>query len=270
MGHTPFLPNGLTQRLLQKGFTTSELLASGASMMSKKDGQLIDTLRRRVVFPVRDNEGVVGFVGRRDVIIDRGGKCENQGHLPPKYMNFTDTALYRKDEALIWSTGPAGPGDQVVVVEGVMDCLAVAITASRSGRLTGDRRIVPVCTSGKNMSSGQWKAIKAIGPSRVAVALDSSDDVTRAEVEKHVCGARAAGIADVVVVNWDGAGQGVKDPAEVLQSHGAGAVMARLAAAKPLSPPLPSRLARRGREVEEMSDGALPAPPPGPDLGLST
>ena len=249
VGHTPAAADGLTKRLLAKGYTEEELLASGVSTRTKQNGTVIDTMRRRVVFPVRDEQGVIGFIGRRDLEPDRERKTEaevekwalDNGYkeCPPKYINFPNTSLYRKAEALIWLTGPAQPGDSVVLVEGVMDSLAVAIAALNAGRLTGPRRIVPVCTSGKSMSTSQWARVAACKPKRVAIGLDSSGDVKNEERQAAVMAAEQAGIAEVVVVKWEPVGKDAtdaseaKDPADVLKANGPEAVLANLRAAMP-------------------------------------
>ena len=242
VGHTPGAIDGVTKRLLARGYTREELLAAGVSCITKS-GNTIDMMRQRVIFPVRDEEGIIGFVGRRDLEPDRKGETEaaveawalDNGYKerPPKYMNFPNTTLYQKSEALVWLTGPAQPGDSVVLVEGVMDALAVAIAALETSRLVGNKRIVPVCTSGKSMSTSQWARVAACKPKRVAIGLDSSGDVKNEERQAAVTAARKAGISEVVVVKWGPTG---KDPGDVLKANGPEAVLANLRAAVPLKP----------------------------------
>lgn len=277
VGHTPAHEADLVERLAAKGFLPDELLASGLAVAGKS-GDLIDTLRRRVVFPVRDEHGVIGFIGRRDMHPDRAEMSPAEAEewaaeqgiraLPPKYMNTPSTVLCDKSTALYWPVGQSRPGDRVVVVEGVVDALATAVASFEVGRLTAtSRRVVPVAASGKGVSQEHWAAIGVTQPSGVAIGLDTD---AAGDTARLVAGARRAGIANLFIIDWrPSPSSPAKDPAEVLELHGAEAVAACWQATKPLTPRVPSRPARPGRGME-MGDSALPASPSnGQDLGLS-
>lgn len=260
-------------------FSDAELDAAGLVALGRGGG-LIDYFRHRVVFPIRDEHGIVGFVGRRDLYPDRANMTAVEAEqwasshaireLPPKYINTRETVLYDKKKVLYWPVGLARPGDRVVVVEGVIDALAVAVASLEGGRLSGGReRVVPVAACGKSMSSAQWQAIARTEPSRVALGLDA--DASSRDWADLVAGARQADIEHLALIDWrPSTTSPAKDPAEVLQTHDAGAVMDRLKASTLLSSPgHSSRVTRSAAGAEEMS-ADLPAPPPGPDLGLST
>jgi DNA primase len=93
------------------------LLATGL-IIAKDNGQYYDRFRDRIVFPIRDARGrTIGF----------GGRTLGDGE--PKYLNSPETVLFHKGRELygLYEARQALRHiDQLVVVEGYMDTVALA------------------------------------------------------------------------------------------------------------------------------------------------
>jgi DNA primase len=86
VGYAPQGWTVLLEHLQTAGFTGREVLAAGLARRTRR-GTLIDTFRDRVMCPVREETGAVaGFIGRA---------APAAGPDVPKYLNTSDTALYR-------------------------------------------------------------------------------------------------------------------------------------------------------------------------------
>lgn len=115
-----FAPGGWSN-VLDKFGTTREaaerLLATGL-IIRKDNGQHYDRFRERIIFPIRDSRGrTVGF----------GGRALGDGE--PKYLNSPETVLFHKGRELygLYEARQALRHiDQLVVVEGYMDVVALA------------------------------------------------------------------------------------------------------------------------------------------------
>ena len=153
----------LTDHLRAGGVTDDELLVMDLSARTR-GGRLIDTMRNRVIVPVSDSHGrIQGFIGR-DVT----------GHpAAPKYRNPTRTPVFDKAQAIYRPTqGALGSRGQAVVVEGVLDALALAAAAAAEG--IGDR-IAPCSANGVSVSPAQARLVLQLSPHPVRVALDGDD-----------------------------------------------------------------------------------------------
>src|SRR5210317_2167201 len=96
---------------------TEKLLATGM-IIAKDNGQHYDRFRDRIMFPIRDARGrTIGFGGR------------TMGDGEPKYLNSPETVLFHKGREL-YGLHEARQAlrqiDQLVVVEGYMDTVALA------------------------------------------------------------------------------------------------------------------------------------------------
>ena len=117
VGYAPAGWDHLVRFLRGRGFTDKELILSGLASESRRGGA-IDRFRGRLIWPIRDITGeVIGFGARKLREDDQG----------PKYLNTSETPLYRKSQVLygidlakkeIARTGRA------VVVEGYTDVMA--------------------------------------------------------------------------------------------------------------------------------------------------
>lgn len=84
-GYAPRAWTALTDHLRQQlAATDEELLAAGLARVSRR-GTLIDTFRDRLILPLTDTHGIVGFVARRNPTRD------DDPAAGPKYLN-TDTS----------------------------------------------------------------------------------------------------------------------------------------------------------------------------------
>ena len=96
---------------------TERLLATGL-IIRKDNGKHYDRFRDRIMFPIRDARGrTIGFGGR------------DMGDGEPKYLNSPETVLFHKGRELygLYEARQAlRQIDQLVVVEGYMDVVALA------------------------------------------------------------------------------------------------------------------------------------------------
>ncbi|MFA5960777.1 MAG: DNA primase [Tatlockia sp.] len=124
--------NGETAKRYQLGYASSgwqtletqfkqlsnELIATGM-IIQNESKKTYDRYRHRIMFPIHDRHGrIVGFGGRA---ID--------GEQKPKYLNSPETVLFQKSRELYGLhqiLQRKQPIDQVVIVEGYMDVIALA------------------------------------------------------------------------------------------------------------------------------------------------
>jgi DNA primase len=112
-------PGGQTllRRLTQEKFTPEQLDASGL-LRHREDGSLYDAFRGRLMFPIHNESGkVIAFGGR-------AMRDQDQ----PKYLNSSETPLYRKSSVL-YNLHRARDGmrrsGRAVLVEGYMDVIGL-------------------------------------------------------------------------------------------------------------------------------------------------
>ena len=143
VGHTPGTSTGLVSALRQQAFSSDELVDAGLATRRTEDGMLFDYYRQRVLVPVRDQAGrVCGIVGRN--IGDERW---------PKYKNSPRTCTYDKSINMYQPLpAPSSSSGQVVVVEGTLDAMAIAVAAIRSSRAD---EFCPTTQSGRELSSAQ-------------------------------------------------------------------------------------------------------------------
>lgn len=194
---------GLTRYLRGQGVSEVELLELDLAQRSR-NGQLIDTYRGRLIVPVvRDHGRIDGFIGRDTTGDPRA----------PKYRNPTRTATFDKSTALYRPIHHRlDRAANVVIVEGVLDALAIAATAARRHE---DSRFAPVTTSGVTVSGAQAQAVLELHPKPPVIALDGdsagregTDRWLAALCIEHSRAALVTRLPELV------------DPAEWLQHHG--------------------------------------------------
>ncbi len=115
-----YAPDGWSNVLDKFGKTpeaTERLLATGL-IIRKDNGKHYDRFRDRIMFPIRDARGrTIGF----------GGRALGDGE--PKYLNSPETVLFHKGRelyGLFEARQALRHIDQLVVVEGYMDVVALA------------------------------------------------------------------------------------------------------------------------------------------------
>lgn len=190
VGHTPGRYGGLVATLRSWGFTDDELVDAGVA--SHHSGRpLSDFYRQRALIPVRDHQQrICGIVGR-NVGDDRY----------PKYLNPPRTAAYDKSTILYQPlSAPTHPDGRVIVVEGTLDVLAIAVAAVRSGQAD---RFCPVTQSGKQLSAAQLYAIVEMTTAAPMIAFDG-DTAGRNAAEHLARRVRDRGLATDIVDLPDG------------------------------------------------------------------
>jgi DNA primase len=119
LGYATGSKSALKEHLAKAGFTTAEMVASGMLIGGDDIPVAYDRFRHRVMFPITDLKGrVVAFGGRA---LDPDA--------PAKYLNSPETPLFHKGAVLFnahAARGPAHDKNQVIVVEGYMDVIALA------------------------------------------------------------------------------------------------------------------------------------------------
>jgi DNA primase len=118
LGYAPSDGRALSRKLAESGFTPEVCEASGLLVPGRESGHAMDRFRRRVIFPIAHESGkVVAFAGRA------------LGDDQPKYLNSSETPIYTKSRILyhLHCSGAAIRRlDLAILVEGYMDCIALA------------------------------------------------------------------------------------------------------------------------------------------------
>jgi DNA primase len=117
VGFAPSAWDQVLTRGQRAGFSVGELRAAGLAQKGRSGGEY-DRFRARIMFPVRDRRGRVRGFGARALRADQR----------PKYVNSSETELYRKSETLYGidrARAPMAKAGQAVVVEGYTDVLAL-------------------------------------------------------------------------------------------------------------------------------------------------
>ncbi len=202
VGHTLAGSDPVVSHLRRSGFGTDELVDAGLARRRPGGEGVVDAYRDRVLLPVRDADGqVIGLVGR------------NVGDPRwPKYTNPPRTLAYDKSANLYQPLpAPADASGQVVVVEGTLDALAVAVTALRTG---SPSRFCPVTQSGRELSGTQMATILSLHTSSPVLGFDGDRAGTDSAVRYSLAFARLGAEAAVTVLP-DG-----QDPASWLAAQG--------------------------------------------------
>jgi len=160
-GHTPARADGLVNALQARGFNQHELVDAGLAHRQPGGGPLSDFYRQRVLIPIRDDhQRIVGLIGRNVGDQQRWAKYTNPPH----------TAVYDKSTNLYQPLAtPADPDGAVVVVEGTLDAMAIAIAAIRTGQAS---RFCPVTQSGRELSPAQVDRVLAMHAEGPILAFD--------------------------------------------------------------------------------------------------
>ncbi|GHE06918.1 MobF family relaxase [Klenkia taihuensis] len=127
IGLAPQEWTGLVDYLRRGGASDLELLASGLASRTTRGG-VVDRFRDRVMFAIQDDDGIVGWIGRRHPDAD------TQPHpASPKYLNTAETVAFTKGQqlfGLVESRRDIARGATAVLVEGPLDALAVTMAGA--------------------------------------------------------------------------------------------------------------------------------------------
>jgi len=105
--------SSLYEQLRKEGFSEDDIVKSG--VVSKKDKNVYDFFRNRIIFPVIDLRGnVIAFGGR---VMDNS---------LPKYLNTGDTEAFKKRQNLFALNLAKNSGkDYIILAEGYMDVISL-------------------------------------------------------------------------------------------------------------------------------------------------
>jgi DNA primase len=198
IGYAPGDGQALFRQLSGSDFDKETLEKSGLVLYDAERQRSYDRFRRRIIFPIANDAGkVVAFAGRA------------LGEDQPKYLNSPETAIYTKSRVLYHLDRAAQATrklDYAILVEGYMDCIAVASS--------GIENVVASC--GTSLTEGQ---IRLLGryTRRVVVNYDP-DSAGMAATERSLALLLEAGFEAKVL-----ALPGGLDPDEFIRKRGAGA-----------------------------------------------
>ncbi len=201
--------DSLSRHLLDKGFTTEEILKADLGRRSERDGGLYDTFRQRVTFPTWSLQGdVVGF-GARALRPDQG----------PKYLNSAETQVFSKSRVMygLDKAKSAISRGSALVVEGYTDVIALheaGITET-------------VATNGVALTESHFELLKRF--SDRAVLMFDADDAGKGATERGFGLHHRIGLEVLVAPLPDG-----RDPAEVVKEDGPEAIRKIIETAQPL------------------------------------
>jgi len=140
LGYAPGDGQALT-RHLSGGYESELLEKSGLVVRDAERNRHYDRFRRRIVFPIANDSGkVVAFAGRA------------LGDEQPKYLNSPETPIFTKGRVLYHLDRAAQAIrklDYAILVEGYMDCIAVASS--------GIENVVASC--GTSLTEGQIRLL---------------------------------------------------------------------------------------------------------------
>jgi len=206
LGYAPANGHALTRRLSETGFSTELLEKSGLVQRAAEGDRRFDRFRRRIIFPIVNESGkLVAFGGRA------------LGDDQPKYLNSPETPIYTKSRVL-YHLDRAGSAirklDCAVLVEGYMDCIAVASS--------GIENVVASC--GTSLTESQVRLLSRYAR-RVVVNYDP-DSAGVAATERSLNVLLEEGFEIQVLALPDGL-----DPDAFIRQQGAKAYRDRLEAA---------------------------------------
>jgi len=118
IGYAPDSWSDLVDALRKKGYTDEELRQSGLVTVSKKNSNLFDRFRDRLMFPIIDVRGnVIGFGGR--IMNDKDKNAA-------KYLNSPETLIFNKRKNLFaLNLAKKSKLGYLILVEGYMDAIAL-------------------------------------------------------------------------------------------------------------------------------------------------
>lgn len=118
IGYAPDSWSSLVDWLRGKGYTDQELRDSGLVTVSRKNGNLFDRFRDRLMFPIIDVRGnVIGFGGRI---------MNSQDKSAAKYLNSPETLIFNKRKNLFaLNLAKKSKLGYLILVEGYMDAISL-------------------------------------------------------------------------------------------------------------------------------------------------
>lgn len=203
IGYSPTTWDAAIGFLVKRGFTEQEVFDAGLAVKREKGTGFYDRFRGRLMFPIRDVNGmVVGFTGRILEQVDGDAPPTGSG-ASAKYINTPETLVYRKGSVLYGLDMARQAIKQVglaVLVEGNMDCLA--------SHQAGVENVVAV--SGTALTEQQVRLLKRY-TNAIALAFDA--DLAGGEAARRGIDQALAADMKVTVITIPDA----KDPDELIK-----------------------------------------------------
>lgn len=124
LGYAPASWRELSEHLVSAGFSKDEAVEAGLSVRSqRKEGEVHDRFRGRVMFPMNDAQGrVIAFSGR---FFENVAGFREEG-VPAKYVNSPETTLFKKSRTLYGfdrAKTAIRKADCILLVEGQFDLI---------------------------------------------------------------------------------------------------------------------------------------------------
>ncbi len=214
IGYAPGYPDFLLRRLGGSRDLSPEVLLEAGLATRSDDGTVRDRFRGRITFPINDLQGrAIGFGAR---ILPSDARAGEQA----KYLNTAETPIYRKHEVLYnmhRARQAVAKAGEVFVVEGYTDVIGLA--------QVGITNVVATC--GTALGEKHFEQLSRFAD-RAILSFDSDEAGARA-AERAFGFQEKFPVTTVVLIMPDGL-----DPADFVAKHGADAVRAAAASARPL------------------------------------
>ncbi|MDY3118892.1 MAG: DNA primase [Peptoniphilus sp.] len=194
LGFAPAGGDQLLGHMKAKGYEEKELFEANLLSYNEKKDHYYDRFRNRLIFPIIDRKSrVVGFGGR---VLDDS---------LPKYLNSSDTLLYKKSRELYGLNRVMKVSDRerILLVEGYMD--VISLHAAGIG--------YAVASLGTSLTREQARIIKRYGK-QVFICYDG-DKAGQAATDRAIEILLAEDIRPRIVVLEEG-----KDPDEYIRDYG--------------------------------------------------
>lgn len=190
--------SSLRSYMLSEGYTAEELYSANLVSFSKDRNNAFDVFRNRVIFPIIDLRGnVIAFGGRAlDTALD-----------PRKYLNSSDTAVFKKSRNLFslnFAKNIAVKEKKLILCEGYMDVIAVHQAGFENA----------VATLGTAITPEQARLMSQYC-NEVIICYDS-DEAGQKATQKAINLLSEVGITTKIIKM-----EGAKDPDEYIKKFGA-------------------------------------------------
>ena len=194
LGYAPDTWTALCDHLRSKGFKENEIVSANLGVKRHSSNGIIDRFRGRVMFPIIDLRGnVIAFGGR--IMTDA----------KPKYLNSSDTPVFKKSENLFSLNNAKNTGDRTLLLcEGYMDVISVNQAGFQNA----------VASLGTALTSEQAVLMKRYAD-EIIICYDA-DEAGQKATARAIPILRSAGLTVRVLSIPNG-----KDPDEFIKSKGA-------------------------------------------------
>ncbi len=193
--------NGLSKFLVSRGFTESEMLATGLVGKSES-GYLYDKFKNRFMFPIFDIMNRVVAFGGRTLLDSETMKAQKV----PKYVNSPENLIYTKGKHLYGLNVARKSSEKmkrILVVEGYMDVI--------SPHQAGISNVV--ASLGTALTENQGRLLRKYAE-EVVLSYDS-DDAGQKAIMRGLEVMSSLGVSAKVLQM-----EGAKDPDEFVQKYG--------------------------------------------------